>query len=61
VTPSLKGDLEAVLAAFVEALYLSYGKKVREQSAILPTMLPIYIFAAVAILALGLLGGGKTP
>jgi len=58
--PSLKGDLEAVLAAFVEALYLSYGKRVREQSAILPTMLPIYIFAAVTVAALSPLGGGKT-
>lgn len=58
--PSLKGDLEAVLAAFVEALYLSYGKRVREQSAILPTMLPIYVFAAVTVAALSPLGGGKT-
>jgi drug/metabolite transporter (DMT)-like permease len=60
VTPSLKGDLEAVLAAFVEALYLSYGKKIREQSAILSTMLPIYIFAAVTVAALSTMGGGKT-
>ncbi|MEM3770053.1 MAG: DMT family transporter [Candidatus Bathyarchaeia archaeon] len=59
-TPSLKGDLEAVLAAFVEALYLSYGKNVREQSAILPTMLPIYIFAAVTVAALNPFGGSKT-
>ena len=60
-TPSLKGDLEAVLAAFVEALYLSYGKKVREQSAILLTMLPIYIFAAITVAVLSPIGGGKTP
>lgn len=58
--PSLKGDLEAVLAAFVEALYLSYGKKVRERRAILPTMLPIYIFAAVTVAALSFIGGIKT-
>jgi len=60
-TPSLKGDLEAVLAAFLEALYLSYGKKVREQSAILPTMLPIYIFATITVAVLSPIGGGKTP
>ncbi|MGC8998884.1 MAG: DMT family transporter [Candidatus Bathyarchaeia archaeon] len=60
-TSSLKGDLEAVLAAFFEALYLSYGKKVREQSAILPIMLSIYIFAAITIAALSPFGGGETP
>jgi drug/metabolite transporter (DMT)-like permease len=58
--PSFKGDLEAVLAAFLEALYLSYGKKVREQSAILPTMLPIYVFAAITVAVLSSVGGGKT-
>jgi drug/metabolite transporter (DMT)-like permease len=48
-SPSLKGDFEAVSAAFLEALYLSYGKRVRGRRAILPIMLPIYIFAAVTV------------
>jgi len=50
--PSLKGDFEAILAAVVEALYLNYGKKVRSQNALLPTMLPIYVFAASTVAAL---------
>jgi drug/metabolite transporter (DMT)-like permease len=53
-SPSLKGDFEAVSAALLEALYLSYGKKVRGQRAILPIMLPIYMFAAVTVSLLGL-------
>ena len=52
-SPSLKGDVEAVSAAFLEALYLSYGKRVRRQRAILPIMLPIYMFAAVTVSLLG--------
>jgi drug/metabolite transporter (DMT)-like permease len=54
VSSSLKGDLEAVLAAFVEAFYLNYGKIIRKQSAILPTMLPIYLLAAVIVGVLSL-------
>lgn len=47
--PSFRGDMEAVLAAFVEAVYLNYGKRVREQKAILSIMLPIYLFAALVV------------
>jgi len=49
VFPSLKGDLEAVLAALVEAFYLNYGRKVRKKMNVLPTMLPIYILTATII------------
>lgn len=49
-SPTLKGDLQAVLAALVEALYLNYGRKMRRQMNILPIMLPIY-FMSAAILA----------
>jgi drug/metabolite transporter (DMT)-like permease len=55
VYPTIKGDFEALLAAFVEALYLNYGKKIRGEGAILPTIIPIYIFAAVVIGVLSLL------
>ncbi|MEM1537097.1 MAG: DMT family transporter [Candidatus Bathyarchaeia archaeon] len=56
VAPSFKGDVEAILAAFVEAVYLNYGKRVRGQKAILPIMLPIYIFAAITVGLLSLAG-----
>jgi|YelNatPaOPRAMG01_1025707.scaffolds.fasta_scaffold12503_3 drug/metabolite transporter (DMT)-like permease len=46
---NVKGDMEAVLAAFFEAVYLNYGKKIRGQRAILTIMLPIYMFAAVVV------------
>jgi len=52
--PSLKGDLEAVLAALVEAFYLNYGRKIRNQMAILPTMFPIYVLTAIIVGILGI-------
>lgn len=48
-SPSLKGDLEAVLAALVEAFYLNYGRKIRNQMTILPTMFPIYMLTAIIV------------
>lgn len=53
-SPSLMGDLEAVLAAFVEAFYLNYGGKIRNQMNILSIMLPIYAITAgiVGVLSL---------
>lgn len=49
VFSSLKGDLEAVLAALVEAFYLNYGRRIRRQMDILPTMLPIYMLTATIL------------
>jgi drug/metabolite transporter (DMT)-like permease len=49
IFPSLKGDLEAVLAALVEAFYLNYGRKTRKKMNVLPTMLPIYMLTAAII------------
>jgi len=46
---NLKGDLEAVLAAFVESFYLNYGRRIRSQMAILSTMFPIYVLTAVFV------------
>ena len=46
---TLKGDLEAVLAALVLAFYLNYGRKVRSQMSILSIMLPIYAFTAAVV------------
>jgi drug/metabolite transporter (DMT)-like permease len=48
-SPSLKGDLEAVLAALVEAFYLNYGRRIRSQMTILSTMIPIYMLTAVVV------------
>ena len=53
-SPSLKGDLEAVLAALVEAFYLNYGRKIRKQMAILPTMFPMYMLTATIVGVLGI-------
>lgn len=46
---SLKGDLEAILAALVEAFYLNFGRKTRSRMPILQTMLPIYLSAALIV------------
>ena len=46
---NLKGDLEAVLAAAVEAFYLNFGRKIRSQMSILATMLPIYLLTALVV------------
>ena len=48
-SPNMKGDLEAVLAAIVEAFYLNFGRKTRGQMPLLSTMLPIYIIAALIV------------
>lgn len=48
-SPTLKGNLEAVLAAVVESFYLNYGRKVRGQMNVLSIMIPIYLLAAVFV------------
>lgn len=48
-SPNLRGDLEAVLAAVVEAFYLNFGRKTRGQMPILSTMLPIYLLSALVV------------
>jgi drug/metabolite transporter (DMT)-like permease len=53
-SPSLRGDLEAVIAALVEAFYLNYGRKIRKQMAILPTMFPMYVLTATIVGVLGI-------
>jgi drug/metabolite transporter (DMT)-like permease len=59
-SPSLRGDLEAVLASFVEAIYLNYGMKVRGKMDILSIMIPIYMLTAVTVEVLGLSTTGRT-
>jgi drug/metabolite transporter (DMT)-like permease len=53
-SPSLKGDVEAVLAALVEAFYLNYGRKIRSQMNVLPTMIPTYLLTAAVVAAISL-------
>ena len=57
---SVKGDLEAVLAALVEAFYLNYGRKIRSQMGILSTMFPIYLSTAIVLGISGLPIASKT-
>lgn len=59
-SPRLKGDLEATLAAVLEALFLTYGRKIRSQMDIISIMLPIYLLAAVIVSLLGLAVLNKT-
>jgi len=56
---SLKGDIEAVLASLIEAFYLNYGRKIRNQMTILSTMFPIYMLTAVVIGFLGISAKSK--
>lgn len=51
---SLIGDLEAVLAAVVEAFYLNYGRKLRSEMSILTAVLPMYVLTAIVIGVIGL-------
>jgi drug/metabolite transporter (DMT)-like permease len=46
---TLKGDLEAILAAVAIALYLTYGVKVRNRMGVFSIMLPTYALAAVSV------------
>jgi len=48
-SPTLKGDLEAILAAVAMAVYLTYGMKMRNRMGIFSIMLPIYVLSAVII------------
>jgi drug/metabolite transporter (DMT)-like permease len=52
VSPTLKGDLEGVVAAAFEAFYLNYGRRVRKEMDLLSAMLPIYAFSAVIVAVL---------
>jgi len=53
-TIQLKGDLEAVLAAVLEAFYLNYGRESRQKSQIIPLMLAIYMFSSLTVMIIGL-------
>jgi len=53
-SPSLKGDLEAVLAALVEAFYLNYGRRIRSQMNVLSIMAPMYLFTAIMVAMLSI-------
>ncbi len=48
-TASLIGDLEATLAAVAEGFYLNYGREKRIRLPLLPTMLFIYLAAAITV------------
>ncbi len=54
---NLKGDLEALFAAVVEAFYLSYGRDIRRKVPILSLMLFIYMLSTFTVLAAGAAAG----
>jgi len=49
LTINLRGDLEAVLAAVAEALYLNYGREIRSKMPLLSQVIPIYLLSAFII------------
>ncbi|MDH7477407.1 MAG: DMT family transporter [Candidatus Bathyarchaeota archaeon] len=59
-SPKLKGDLEATLAALLEASFLTYGRKIRGRMDIISIMLPIYFLTAIIVGVLGLAVANKT-
>ncbi|MGB9740279.1 MAG: DMT family transporter [Candidatus Bathyarchaeia archaeon] len=54
VSPTLKGDLEAMFAALLIAFYLNYGKSLRSRIDVFSSIVPIYLIAAVLAVILGL-------
>jgi len=46
---NLRGDLEAILAAIAEALYLSYGREIRSKTPLFSQVIPIYLISAFII------------
>jgi drug/metabolite transporter (DMT)-like permease len=52
-TINLKGDLEAVFAAILEAFYLNYGRDTRRKVPLLSLMLAIYVFSTIPVLVWG--------
>ena len=56
---TMKGDLEALFAAAVEAIYLTYGKKLRNKMNLLSIILPIYVLASVVVVILRIPVGAR--
>ena len=52
-TISLKGDMEAILAAVVEAFYLSYGRDTRRKTPLLNLMMMMYMFSVATVIVVG--------
>ena len=48
-SPNMKGDIEAILAALVEAFYLNLGRKMHNKISLFSAMLPICLVAAVIV------------
>ncbi len=47
--PTLKGDMEAVLASLVESFYLNYGRKIRKEMNAFSAMVPIYFLTSIIV------------
>jgi drug/metabolite transporter (DMT)-like permease len=57
VPSSLKGDLEAILAALFLALYLNFGQKIRKKTNVLTSMLPLYGIAMCIVAIVSIVMG----
>lgn len=55
----MRGNVEATLAAVVEAFYLNLGRGIRSRMKILPTMLPIYLITAGVVSLLSVFASSK--
>jgi len=53
-SPSVKGDLEAVVSALLIAFYLNYGRRIRAQASATSTMFLIYALGALIVGVLSL-------
>lgn len=58
---NLKGDLKALFAAGIEAIYLSYGRDIRRNVPILSLMLLIYVLSAFTVLTVAGATAGLAP
>ena len=54
-TIKLRGDIYAVLAAFVEAIYLNIGVRLRKKMSAISIMAPLYLAAACVVLTASIL------
>jgi len=54
-TIKMRGDIYAVLAAFVEAIYLNIGVRLRKKMSAISIMAPLYLAAACVVLTASIL------
>ena len=58
-SPSVKGDLEAIVSALLIAFYVNYGRRIRSQTPAISTMFLIYALGALIVGVLNLAAGDR--